>query len=563
MKYTAPVESTTFLLRDVLKFDNELTEPILNEAAKLCEEVIAPVNQEGDEDGCQYWHNTVGDSSYPEIYIPVCFHDPWEKFRDGGWIGLSIPERFGGQGLPFTLAVAANEYVSSSCMAFSLYPGITRAAIQTLLVSGSEYQKAEFIPKLVTGEWTGTMCLTEPHCGTDLGLLKTKAIQDDAAGGYRITGQKIFITGGEHDLTDNILHLVLARVEGDPEGVKGISLFAVPKFWMNDDKKIRNNVSCGSIEDKMGIHGSPTCQMFFDNAIGILVGERCRGLNAMFVMMNELRLGCAVQGLSQSELAYQNALEYAKERKQGTSMVHRDSGTVPIILHPDVRRMLLDVKCINEASRLLILEAAMLVDDQSDEAQDRLGLMTPVLKGVITDYGVENAIKMQQVWGGHGYVRDNGMEQIVRDARIAMVYEGANGIQALDLVGRKLPKNMGRAITRFFKDSATFLTSSYDKGINHIVQPVTVGLNELKQATEWLAENGLKNPNDAGGASYDYMKMFGLVLLGMAHIKICLATDDKDRHNTAEYFMNRILPETSMLLKRMRFGSETMMKANL
>jgi alkylation response protein AidB-like acyl-CoA dehydrogenase len=566
MKYTAPVESTTFLLRDVLKFDNELTEPILSEAAKLCEEVIAPVNQEGDRLGClKIFQSASGQETIDTVEVPRCFHEPWQKFRDGGWIGLSVPERFGGQGLPFTLAVAANEYVSSSCMAFSLYPGITRAAIQTLLVSGSEYQKAEFIPKLVTGEWTGTMCLTEPHCGTDLGLLKTKAVPyvDDYGVDkecYYITGQKIFITGGEHDLTDNILHLVLARVEGDPEGVKGISLFAVPKRLAVN----RNKVSCGAIEHKMGIHGSPTCVMNFDDAIGYLVGERCRGLQGMFIMMNELRLGCAVQGLSQSELAYQNALDYAKERLQGTNISEgKNRSVVPIINHPDIRRMLMDVRCINEAARLLILESAMLVDDQSDEAQDRLGLMTPVLKGVITDYGVENAIKMQQVWGGHGYVRDNGMEQIVRDARIAMVYEGANGIQALDLVGRKLPKNMGRAIMKFFKDSETFLNNSHVEGFHHVVQPVVLALNELKQATEWLAANGMKNPNDVGGASYDYMKMFGLVLLGMAHIRICQSTVDADRINTALYFMDRILPETSMLLKRMRFGSDTMMMADL
>ena len=367
MKYTAPVESTTFLLRDVLKFDNELTEPILSEAAKLCEEVIAPVNQNGDEVGCNRVKEGP-DYEYPFVLTPHSFKEPWQKFRDGGWIGLSVPERFGGQGLPFTLAVAANEYVSSSCMAFSLYPGITRGSIQTLLVSASDAQKETFIPPMVRGEWTGTMCLTEPHCGTDLGLLKTKAVNKNN-GSYEITGQKIFITGGEHDLTNNILHLVLARVEGDPEGVKGISLFAVPKVLADLS---RNKVSCGAIESKMGIHGSPTCVMNFDGATGYLVGERCRGLQGMFIMMNELRLGCAVQGLSQSELAYQNALQYAKERKQGNSMVHRDSGTVPIILHPDVRRMLLDVRCINEASRLLILEAAMLVDDQSDEAQDRL-----------------------------------------------------------------------------------------------------------------------------------------------------------------------------------------------
>jgi alkylation response protein AidB-like acyl-CoA dehydrogenase len=368
--------------------------------------------------------------------------------------------------MPFTLAVAFNEFVSSSNMAWSLYPGITRGAIQTLLVSGNEFQKREYIPRLVSGEWTGTMCLTEPHCGTDLGLLKTKAVHD-YDDWYKITGQKIFISGGDHDLTDNILHLVLARVEGDPEGVKGISLFAVPKNLGEN-----NNVSCGAIEHKMGIHGSPTCVMNFDGAYGILIGERCKGLQGMFIMMNELRLGCAIHGLSQSELAYQNAVDYAKERKQGTKLTEGKSGSLTSIIdHPDVRRMLMDVRSINEAARLLILEAATLVDvinadgsttdmaveadinRQKEDAEDRLGLMTPVLKGVITDYGVENAIKMQQVWGGHGYVRDNGMEQIVRDARIAMIYEGSNGIQALDLVGRKLPKNMGRAITRFFKDS--------------------------------------------------------------------------------------------------------------
>ena len=560
MQYKAPLDSTLFLLRDVLKFDNELAEPILQEIAKLSEEVIAPTNQEGDRLGCKkIFQAASGQETVDKVEVPSCFHEPYEKFADGGWIGLSVPEEYGGQGMPFTLAVAANEFVSSSNMAWSLFPGITRGAIQALLVSGSDYQKEHFIPKMVSGEWTGTMCLTEPHCGTDLGLLKTKAVKlDDQA--YKITGQKIFISGGEHDLTDNILHLVLARVEGDPEGVKGISLFAVAKK-LNDGT--RNNVSCGAIEDKMGIHGSPTCVMNFDGAVGVLIGERCRGLQGMFVMMNELRLGCAIHGLSQSELAYQNALQYAKDRIQSKSAVALSGPSVPIITHPDVRRMLMDVRSINEAARLLVLEAAMLVDKGGEEAEDRLGLMTPVLKGVITDYGVENAIKMQQVWGGHGYVRDNGMEQIVRDARIAMIYEGANGIQALDLVGRKLPKNMGRAVMRFFKDTESFLTSSYEHDINHIVQPMTQAVSELKQATEWLAANGMKNPNDAGSASYPYMKMFGLVLLGMAHVRICLATDDKDRHNTAEYFMNRILPETSMLLKRMRFGSDTMMKAEL
>jgi len=549
MQYKAPVESTTFLLRDVLKFDNELTEPILEEIAKLCEETIAPTNQIGDIEGCKY----VKEES--KVKTPAAFKEAYKAFAEGGWVGLSVPERYGGQGLPFTLAVAANEFVSSSNMAWSLYPGISRGAIQALLVSASDAQKETFIPWLVRGEWTGTMCLTEPHCGTDLGLLKTKAV-DKQNGSYEITGQKIFISGGEHDLTDNILHLVLARVEGDPEGVKGISLFAVPKVLPDFS---RNKVFAGAIEEKMGIHGSPTCVMNFDGATGFLIGERCRGLQGMFIMMNELRLGCAIHGLSQSELAFQNALQYAKDRIQSKSLVNVSGPSVSILAHPDIRRMLMDVKCINEAARLLILEAATLVDKGGEKAEDLLGLMTPVLKGVITDYGVENAIKMQQVWGGHGYVRDNGMEQIVRDARIAMIYEGANGIQALDLVGRKLPKNMGRAVMRFFKDTETFLTSSYEHDINHIVQPMTQAVSELKQATEWLAANGMKNPNDAGAASYPYMKMFGLVLLGLAHIRICLATDDKARHTTATYFMENVLPEASFLLKKIRQGSQTMM----
>jgi alkylation response protein AidB-like acyl-CoA dehydrogenase len=555
MKYTAPVESTLFLLKDVLGFDNELAEPILTEAAKLCEETIAPTNQIGDIQGCER-------SIFDDVIVPAVFHEPYKQFAEGGWIGLSVPEQYGGQGLPFTLAVAANEFVSSSNMAWSLFPGITRGAIQTLLVSASDAQKQHFIPRLVRGEWTGTMCLTEPHCGTDLGLLKTKAV-DKGNGSYEITGQKIYISGGEHDLTDNILHLVLARIEGDPEGVKGISLFAVPKVLVDFS---RNKVFCGSIESKMGIHGSPTCVMNFDGATGFLIGERCRGLQGMFIMMNELRLGCAIHGLSQSELSYQNALQYAKERIQSKSAVNLSGPSVPIITHPDVRRMLMDVRSINEAARLLVLEAAMLVDKGGEEAEDRLGLMTPVLKGVVTDYGVENAIKMQQVWGGHGYVRDNGMEQIVRDARIAMIYEGANGIQALDLVGRKLPKNMGRGITQFFKDcDEDMYKYRDDSDMNtNFITPVTNAISDLKEATKWLMNNAMKNPNNAGSAAYDYMKMFGLVLLGLAHVKIAYAAkDDKDRWNTAKYFMDRILPETSFLLKRIKKGSDTMMNAKL
>ena len=551
MHYTAPLDSTLFLLRDVLGFDNELTEPILREAAKFCEEVIAPTNQKGDADGCYMREG--------QVHVPWIFREPYKQFAEGGWIGLSVPEQYGGQGLPFTLAVATNEFVSSSNMAFSLFPGITRGAIQALLVSGSDKQKEDYIPLMASGEWTGTMCLTEPHCGTDLGLLKTKAVPVDNDK-YLITGQKIFISGGDHDLTNNIVHLVLARVEGDPEGVKGISMFLVLKKIAGKS----NNVSAGSIEEKMGIHGSPTCVMNFDGAVGYLVGERCKGLQAMFIMMNEMRLGCAIHGLSQSELAYQNALQYAKERIQSKSAVDLRGPSVPIITHPDVRRMLMDVKCINEAARLLMLESAILVEKGDEESEDRLGLMTPVLKGVLTDYGVENAIKMQQVWGGHGYVRENGMEQIVRDARIAMIYEGANGIQALDLVARKLPKNMGRAIRKFFDDSKDLINRSYfETEMNIIVQPVTAALNDLRLATEWLVNNAMANPNNAGSASYDYMKMFGLVLLGLAHVKIVTVSENKDRYDNALYFMERMIPETRFLLERIKNGSGVMMGANI
>ena len=554
MQYKAPTESALFLLRDVLKFDNDLSEPIINEAAKLSEEVIFPTNADGDN-GCER-------GVFDNVTVPYSFHKAYEEFSKGGWGSLSIPEEYGGQGLPNVLFSSINEFVCSGNMAFSLFPGITKGAITAILEAGSDIQKKVFIPKMAAGEWTGTMNLTEPHCGTDLGLLKTKAVPTETTnidGAYKITGTKIFISCGEHDLTENIIHLVLARVEGDPAGTKGISLFIVPKLL--DDKV--NNLSCGSIEHKMGIKGSPACVMNYDGAVGFLLGERGKGLNVMFHMMNEERINCAIQALGQSELAYQNALDYAKNRLQGTTLVDRKTGPVSIIEHPDVRRMLLDIKSFNEAARLCIYEAAILVDDHSEDAQERLGLITPVLKGMFTDYGLENAIKAQQVFGGHGYIKDHGMEQIVRDVRISQIYEGANGIQALDLVGRKLPKNMGRGITNFIKDSKSFLTNAYENGINPIVQPMTQAVDELKQATEWLAMNGMKNPNNAGGASYDYMKMFGLILLGLAHVRICLATDDKDRHNTAQYFMNRILPETSFLLKRIRFGSDTMMKADL
>lgn len=546
MKYNPPIREILFLIQNVLKVNDDVIEPILIEAAKLGEEVILPTNQAGDK-GCIRDQNGL-------VITPSSFRQAFDEFVSGGWVGLDVPEQYGGQGQSSLLATAVNEIISSSNMALSMYPGLTRGAIEAILVSGTEEQKQLYIPNMVSGKWTGTMNLTESHCGTDLGLLKTRA-KRNKDGTFSITGQKIFISCGEHDLSENIIHLVLARIEGAPEGTKGISMFIVPKFIGSN----KNSVSCGSIEEKMGIHGSSTCVMDYDSATGYLIGEENRGLNAMFIMMNSARLNVAIQGLSQSELAYQNALHYANERIQSPKLTDPKGGSVAIINHPDVRRMLMDIRCVNEAARLLALEAAMLCEDKTEDAEDRLGLLTPVLKGVFTDYGFENAVKAQQVLGGHGYIKEWGMEQIVRDARICQIYEGTNGVQAMDLIGRKLPKNMGRAIRQFFKDTEAVINSAYDNNLHTIVQPLTVAVNELKQATEWLVANGLKNPNNAGSASYDYMKLFGLVLLGIAHVKICAATTDKTRHDNANYFMERIIPETSFLLQRIKAGSDTMM----
>ena len=590
--YKAPVQDTVFLLKDVLKYERlntlsgfsdltpDVLEHILNEAATLCEEQLAPLNQIGDQQGCVRNENGT-------VTTPKGFKEAYDAFRAGGWLGLSVPEKFGGQGLPYTLASAINEFVSSSNMAFSLYPGLTRGAIQALLEVASDPYKQHFIPRMASGQWTGTMNLTEPHCGTDLGLIKTKAV-DKGNGSYKITGQKIFISCGEHDMSENIIHLVLARVEGDPEGTKGISLFVVPKYDvsdMNGDPSTWpiNNVTCGSLEHKMGIHGSSTCVMNYDNAIGYLVGERCKGLNAMFIMMNEARLGVAVQGLSQSELAYQNAVAYAKDRLQGRSLTgtkYPDRAADPIIVHPDIRRMLMDIKAINEAGRYLALSAAIDCDisthstneEEKQAAEDRLSLLTPILKGMLTDYGFENAVKAQQIFGGHGYIREWGMEQFVRDARITQIYEGSNGIQALDLVGRKLPRNNGRAMMKFFKDAEADLEElRKHEALKSHTDAIDISLSDLKGATMWLMKNGAVNPDNAGSASYDYMHLFGLVLIGIAWGKISVAAIEKrdvepdtadwmnSKLATAQYFIERILPTTSLLLRKITIGSATMM----
>jgi len=582
--YKAPVQETLFLLTDVFDLNRlsnlprfaeapiDTVEAVLSEAGKFAEEVLQPLNAVGDREGCKR-HD---DGS---VTTPNGFKQAYKDFVAGGWVGITGAPEFGGQGLPHYLGVLTSEYSIAANQAFAMYPGLTNGAAAALMVHANDEIKQTYLPKLTSGEWTGTMNLTEPHCGTDLGLIKTKATRN-ADGSFAITGQKIFISSGEHDLADNIVHLVLARIEGAPAGTKGISLFVAPKFL--PDTAERNGVSCGSIEHKMGIHGNSTCVMNYEGAKAWLVGEENRGLNAMFVMMNGARLGVAVQGLAQSEVAYQNAAIYAKERLQGRSLTGAkapDQPADPLIVHPDVRRMLLEIRSFNEAARALMVSVALSEDEalgSPDEAtrraaDDRIGLLTPVLKGVFTDLGFANAVKAQQVLGGHGYIWESGMEQFVRDARIAMIYEGANGIQALDLVGRKLPKDGGRALTAFFAEVNGFLNENKeDTALAPYLAPVKASLGQLSQATMWLMQNGVKNPDNAGAASTDYMHLFGLVALSYMWGRIAKAVLRRQTAGTsapaldaklslARFFNARVLPEAGAHLARVVTGAEPLM----
>jgi hypothetical protein len=586
--YRAPVEDVTFLLNDVLRFDRhnnlagfadatpDVIEAILGEAAKLCEDVLAPLNRVGDVQGCV----RAEDGS---VTAPDGFKAAHDAYAQGGWLGLAVPEEYGGQGLPYTLNVVVSEFASSANMAFSMYPGLTMGAVAALLVHGSEEQKRTYLPKMVEGRWSGTMNLTEPQCGTDLGLIRTKAVPN-GDGSYAISGTKIFISAGEHDLTENIIHLVLARIEGAPAGTKGISLFVVPKFVVGEDGSLgeRNPVSCGALEHKMGIHGNATCVMNYDGARGWLVGEENRGLNAMFVMMNEARLGVGIQGLSQSEVAYQNAAAYAKDRLQGRALTgpkSPDKPADPIIVHADVRRNLLTIRAVNEAGRALVLWTALTSDiahrsedaAERQAADDRLGLLTPVVKGVLTDLGFDNTVRAQQVLGGHGYIAEWGMEQFVRDARIAMLYEGANGIQAMDLVGRKLPRDGGRAIMAFFNEVGAFCQENGSDEMKPFTEPLGKGLGHLQQSTMWFMQNAMAKPDNAGAGATEYMHLLGLVALGYMSARIAKAALDRkgqgdgvaDRMDakltTGRFFMERLMPETGALSRRIQAGSDAIM----
>jgi alkylation response protein AidB-like acyl-CoA dehydrogenase len=586
--YRAPVEDTLFLLHDVFRIGRhsnlagfadatpDTVEAILTEGARLCEEVLHPLNRVGDLQGC----TRHGDG---RVTTPEGFREAYAAYAAGGWTGLAVPPEYGGQGLPYTLTVVMNEFASAANMAFAMYPGLTMGAVAALLAHGTDEQKRLYVPKMVEGAWTGTMNLTEPHCGTDLGLIRTKAVPN-GDGSYALAGTKIFISAGEHDLAENIVHLVLARIEGAPEGTKGISLFVAPKFLLGADGSLGapNGVSCGAIERKMGIHGNATCVMNYDGARGWLVGEANRGLQAMFVMMNEARLGVAIQGLAQSEAAYQNAAAYAKERLQGRSLTGAKSPerpADPIIVHPDIRRTLLTVRAFNEAARALVIWTALQSDiahRSEDEAErtsadDRLGLLTPVLKGVLTDLGFDNTVRAQQVLGGHGYVEEWGMSQFVREARIAMIYEGANGIQALDLVGRKLPRNGGRAAMAFFGEVDGFCRENAGaEGFEGFVAPLSQALGHLQQATMWFMGNAVAKPDNAGAGATDYMHLFGLVAMGYMWGRMAKAAQAKKAEGdgaarmdakllTARFFMERMLPETGAHLARISSGADVVM----
>ena len=587
--YRAPVQDTLFLLNDVLGIERyanlpgfanatpDMIEAVLTEAGKFCEEVLFPINQSGDLEGC-----TRHDDG--SVTTPKGFKEAYKAYSEAGWGLLTAPEEFGGQGLPHVIGFPVEEYRNAANQAFAMYPGLTQGATAAILVKGSDAQKAAYVPKMVSGEWGGTMNLTEPHCGTDLGLIRTRAVPN-GDGSYDVTGTKIFISSGEHDLTENIIHLVLAKTPDAPDSVKGISLFIVPKFLVNDDGSLgaRNTLQCGSIEHKMGIHANSTCVMNYDGAKGWMVGEENKGLAAMFVMMNAARLGVGIQGLGQADVALQNAVQYAQDRRQGralTGPADPQEKADPLFVHPDVRRMLMDGKATVEGLRALCSWGALQVDlahaaeteEERQLADDLVSLLTPVIKGYGTDKGYDVATNAQQVFGGHGYIEEQGMSQYVRDARITMIYEGANGVQAMDLVGRKLAQNGGRAIQAFFAivDEEAGGAKA-NEALADFAGRLEKANGELKAATMWFMQNGMANPNNIGAGAHHYMHILGIVALGSMWLRMAEAAHKalaEGRGNkafleaklvTARYFGERFLPDAGSLRRKIEAGSEAMM----
>ncbi|SHL47495.1 acyl-CoA dehydrogenase/hypothetical protein [Roseovarius marisflavi] len=583
--YTAPTRDTQFVLHDVLsvstsdtpgyaELDADFTSAVLEEAGKISSEVLSPLNPVGDTEGCVLENGVVR--------TPTGFKAAFDELRNGGWTALDLPEEYGGQNMPYVLGTAVGEMFSASNQAFTMYHGLTHGAASAILAHGTEAQKSTYLPRMANCDWTGTMNLTEPHCGTDLGLMRTKA-EPQGDGSYKVTGQKIFISAGEHDMAENIIHLVLAKIPGGPEGIKGVSLFIVPKFNVNDDGSLgnRNAVTCGKIEEKMGIHGNSTCVMNYDGATGYLLGEEHKGMRAMFTMMNEARIGVGMQGLAQADVAYQNAVAYAKDRLQGRAVTgdeNPDGPADPLIVHPDIRRSLLDQKSFIEGARAFLLWGAQLIDQShrgNDEAAEGLiSLMTPVIKGFLTDEGYDMTVLAQQVYGGHGYIEEWGMSQFTRDARIAMIYEGANGVQALDLVGRKLAQDGGKHVMAFFEMVKTFIKENEGNEAlkADFLDPLKEASKHLQASAMYFMQNGMKNPNAALAGSYDFMHLFGHVCLGLMWARMgkaaYAALEDgaadeafyKTKLATGRFYMKRRLPATSMHLARIESGADLVME---
>ena len=581
--YTAPIADMQFLLHEVLKvpasdvpgygdLDPSFTSAVLEEAGKVASEVLAPLNAVGDREGCVLENGVVR--------TPKGFKDAFEAMKAGGWTALDCDPDYGGQGLPYLIGTAVGEVFVAANMAFNMYQGLTHGAYSAIRTHGSDAQKAMYLPKMVACDWTGTMNLTEPHCGTDLGLMRTRA-EPQKDGSYTITGQKIFISAGEHDMAENIIHLVLAKAPGGGEGTKGISLFIVPKFLVNEDGSLgdRNALSCGKIEEKMGIHGNATCVMNYDGATGWLLGDLHKGMRAMFTMMNEARLGVGLQGYAQAEVAYQNALAYAKDRLQGRAVTGAENPkgpADPLIVHPDIRRNLMEQKSFVEGARALTFWAASLIDASvrsGDEAAEGLvSLMIPVIKGFQTDKGFEMAVAAQQVYGGHGYIEESGMSQFARDARIAMIYEGANGVQALDLVGRKLAQDGGKHVMAFFEMvKAEVKAHDGDERMKPFADALKVASKQMQAAGMYFMQAGMKTPNAALAGSYDFMHLMGHVCLGLMWTrmaKAALGALDEGRGDkafleaklaTGRFYMARQLPLCGAHLARIETGADPVM----
>jgi alkylation response protein AidB-like acyl-CoA dehydrogenase len=586
--YKAPTVDYQFLMHHVFDLESynnlspfkeaspDLIDAILEEAAKLTENVFQPLNQSGGEEGCKLENGTV--------LTPKGFKKAYDEYVNGGWQGMTGDPEYGGQGLPMAIGLAINEMLVSSNWGLSMYPGLTKGAAETIHTWGTDEQKNTYLPKMMSGEWSGTMNLTEPHCGTDLGLLRTKAELNDY-GSYNISGTKIFISAGDHDLTDNIIHLVLARISGAPEGTDGISLFIVPKININDDGSLgdKNGVSCGSLEEKMGIHSNATCLLNYDNARGFLIGEENKGMRTMFTMMNEARLGVGVQGLAIAEVANQNAAEYARNRLQGRALSgakYPDQAADPIIVHPDVRRMLMTNRAFTEGARAMVMWAALQFDiskfDENEEnrnkAEDMLSLMTPMIKSYMTDQGVEAASRAMQCLGGHGYINEWGMTQFLADARIAPIYEGTNGIQAMDLIGRKLPSKNGEVIRDYFAMIQNFIDENKNnEDLSHYTSLLEKALQRLQTATMWLMQNAMSDPDQAGATAHYYLNLMALVSMGyfwadmVENSKKMLAAGEgnadflKSKITTANFFFNHLLPETTSLRYKIEAGAKDVM----